>query len=244
MILVTGADGSVGRALVPQLRLADEVVVATDIDLLDVTKERAVANCINATQPDLIYHLAGAKHAPEGEADPVGVAVTNINGTSNLVTHAQGAQVILASTCKAANPETAYGASKLIAERMVLNAGGWVARFYNIPESSDNVFRYWEELPEDWPIPWTGCQRYFNSMDDVVKLLLDMPKFPPGRYAIDPGEAKSMSDVVKELYPTREKLYIDRRRGDRAIEPLHSTCERTEQFKNNVLRITSDHDFT
>lgn len=241
MILVTGADGSVGQALVPELRFAAEVVLATDIDTLDITNRDQVRKIMVETEPDLIYHLAGAKHAPDGETEPLHVATVNITGTANIVAEAKG-RVILASTCKAANPETAYGASKLIAERMVLNSGGTVCRFYNIPESCENVFRLWESLPESEPIPWTPCLRYFNSMADVVQLLLEVRDFPSGRYALDPGGPQEMWRVAQELYPKRSKVMLPRRRGDRIQEPLYSTCEQIEHYKGNVMRIYSDHD--
>jgi FlaA1/EpsC-like NDP-sugar epimerase len=111
----------------------------------------------------VIYHLAGAKHAPEGEQHPAMVARVNTIGTDNIVRAACGAKVILASTCKAGDPETAYGASKLIAERIVLNAGGVVVRFFNVRETAGNVFRLWEQIPFPQPIPYTDCWRYFIS---------------------------------------------------------------------------------
>ena len=81
-------------------------------------------------KPDLIFHLAGAKHAPEGEVNTWSTLDINSNGTKNLLSlKAPSTKFVLASTCKAANPEVVYGASKLIAERMVLNEKGSVARF-------------------------------------------------------------------------------------------------------------------
>jgi FlaA1/EpsC-like NDP-sugar epimerase len=235
--LVTGAKGSVGEALVPRL----DAVCATDVDTVNVTRFREVERTVRAVRPDVIYHLAGAKHAPEGETDPANVARVNIDGTLNVLRAAGAAKVIVASTCKACDPETAYGASKLIAERATLNAGGIVVRFHNIPESSGNVFRLWESLPKDEPLPVTACRRYFTPLEDAVRLLVAASGFPTGRYCVDPGPIRRMMDVAAELYPGREQVRIPPRRGDRRSEPLHAACETVKPY-GRYLKIVGAHD--
>lgn len=241
MILVTGARGSVGRALCARLAELGEDFVATDIDTMDVTDEVQVARLLNRKQPDVIFHLAGAKHAPDGERDPLHVLTVNGLGTRHVLEHAGEAKVILASTCKACDPETAYGASKLIAERMVLNAAGVVCRYYNIPEAGGNVFRLWESLEPAAPIPWTDSWRYFISMEQAVDLTVAAMHLRSGRYSPAPGGAQHMRDVAAELYPERVLVEIPRRRGDRAREPLVANCERWEEV-NGYLKIASPHD--
>ena len=240
MILVTGAGGSVGTALLSRLQ---GEVRAADIDELDVTKKLLVEGWCISTRPSVIYHLAGAKHAPRGEIDPVHVAKVNIDGTLNVLHGAAriGAKVILTSTCKACDPETAYGASKLIAERAVLNAGGVVVRFHNIPESSGNVFRLWEALEPDEPLPVTDCWRYFTPMQSAVELLLDAPRLESGRYCVPPGDPEWMPKVASLLYREREQVRIPRRRGDRRCEPLHALCETIHEH-GRWLRIVGAHD--
>ena len=123
---VTGAAGSVGKALTDRLNELGWNVTPTDLSM-DVRDATLMDQFAGYLQPDVTFHLAGAKHAPDGELDPAGVVATNVDGTRNVL-NAKSGKVVLASTCKAADPETAYGASKLLAERMVLNAGGVVAR--------------------------------------------------------------------------------------------------------------------
>lgn len=225
---VTGAKGSIGSALMDRLPDA----VGTDIEM-DLTLP------FRPPAADLVFHCAGAKHAPEGETDPFGVAAINITGTQHVLN--AGIPVILASTCKAADPETAYGASKLIAERMVLNAGGWVARFYNVRYTSGNVFQIWDDLPADEPLPVTRCWRYFISLDEAVDLMLRLPDLPPGRYTVDPGPPVWIPDLAEQLYPGRPQACIPARRGDRLREPFtaaHETVTRVD----GLLRINSRHD--
>ena len=128
VILVTGAAGSIGAEVVKRLRAAGETVAASDLHVgadyldleCDVTIANDVENAFDVFRPTHVLHLAGAKHAPAGEEDPAEVLRVNALGTAQVVEAARryGARVLTASTCKACNPETAYGASKLIAERL------------------------------------------------------------------------------------------------------------------------------
>jgi len=246
-VLVTGAAGSVGRALNKRLNHRLDVI-ATDIAGatvgLDVTDRFQVARTFDKYQPDLIYHLAGAKHAPAAELDPDHAVRINITGTANVLRYAAqvGAKVVMSSTCKACDPETAYGASKLIAERLVLNAGGTVARYYNIPESDGNVFRLWESLPVTEPIPWTDCWRYFISMERAVALTLVCADLPAGRYTVDPGLPQHMRTVAETMYPDRNHVQVPRRRGDRDQEPLKAACEELWPAGDGVYRVVGAYD--
>lgn len=245
-VLVTGAAGSIGSSLVRALERDGETVWGTDIDTLDVRDMFAVNRWFYVNpDPRIVFHLAGAKHAPDGEIDPFAVAESNITGTMNILEAAArcGARVVMSSTCKACDPETAYGATKLIAERMVLNSpGGVVARFYNVPESSGNVFETWRALPDSEPLPVTPCTRYFQSLKRAVNLLLVCARLPSGRYSVDPGPPRKMSDVAEEVYPGRAQTLMEPRRGDRLAEPLCALHERLLPFAGGLVQVVSAHD--
>src|SRR5918999_928114 len=171
---------------------------------LDEPVEEAVRTQLSAADPEVILHLAAAKSAPDGERDPMSALEINVIGTRNVLAHApSGCRVVTASTCKSCEPETAYGASKLVAERVTLNAGGSVSRFYNVVESSGNVFELWAQLGRDDPIPVTPCRRYFISLEEAVSLVLWTAILPPARYGFDPGTARELHDVAADLYPGR-----------------------------------------
>jgi FlaA1/EpsC-like NDP-sugar epimerase len=243
--LVTGADGSIGSVLVRALNLKySAAVLGTDRDTMDVTDARTVGRVVSNFRPGVIFHLAGAKHAPLGEEDPWEAANINITGTRNVLRAAKwsGARVITASTCKACNPETAYGATKLIAERMTLNAGGSVARFYNVRESSGNVFELWRAVPKLDPIPVTPCRRRFMSVSEAVRLLLRCVELPPGRYTLANVRSEEMAGVAYELYPGRAMTFIPPRRGDRLEEPVMASQEMSFEIGEGIWRIASTHD--
>jgi FlaA1/EpsC-like NDP-sugar epimerase len=238
-ILVTGAHGSIGSAVLDHID-----GIPTDVDSLDVRDEAAVQTTMASTKPDVVLHLAAAKSAPDAERDPMSALEVNLIGTRNVLAHAPtGSRVLTASTCKACEPETAYGASKLVAERVTLNAGGSVARFYNVVESSGNVFEMWGEVGPDEPLLVTPCRRYFISLAEAVSLVLWTAVLPPARYGFDPGSAREMRDVAADLYPGRALRSVPPRRGDRLVEPLAARHEQVEQDAHpSLLRIVGAHD--
>jgi FlaA1/EpsC-like NDP-sugar epimerase len=246
-ILITGAEGSIGSAVAQILGdVAD--VVTTDKHsgnpAVDVRVESDVASVLRETRPEIIFHLAAAKSAPDGERDPMSALEVNVLGTRNVLAHApEGSHVVTASTCKACEPETAYGASKLVAERVTLNAGGSVARFYNVVESSGNVFEIWSQLDPSEPIEVTPCRRYFISLAEAVSLVVWTAILPPARYGFDPGRPREMHDVAADLYPDRVLRSVPPRRGDRIAEPLAARHEQVEQdARPSLLRIVGAHD--
>ena len=237
-IAVTGASGGLGRALVRTFAAAGIEVCATDVDTVDVTAAVDVARLRDAT---LIFHLAAAKDACEGEARTEFALRTNAVGTANVV--ALGVRTVFASTCKAASPETVYGASKLIGERLTLNAGGSVARLFNVHDSPRNVFESWAALPPGEPLPVTDCTRFFISSREAVALLLWTAVLPRGRYALGDAVARTMRAVAAALYPGRPIRTIPRRRGDRAQEPFCAPYESVEtEIVRGIVRIASAHD--
>ena len=57
-ILVTGANGFLGRHLVPLLKINYQVSAVSSVDY-DLTDLNATQRCILETQPEIIFHLAG-----------------------------------------------------------------------------------------------------------------------------------------------------------------------------------------
>ena len=74
---------------------------------------------------DVVFHAAAYKHVPLMEANPVAVIENNVFGTANLLDACLEANVkrfVLISTDKAVDPVSIYGASKMICERLVIEA--------------------------------------------------------------------------------------------------------------------------
>jgi len=245
-VLITGGMGSIGTAVTDRLDDAGIDLMNTDVHEMDVRDPVAVEFVMHMWKPTVVLHLAGAKHAPEGELDPLVPAMVHIDGTDNVLRFApQGSRVVTASTCKSCDPETAYGASKLIAERMTLNAGHSVARFHNVVETSGNVFEIWEQRDTTKPLQVAACRRYFISLDEAIACVLYAAIVErPGRFMASTGIAHSMIDVARRVYPDAELTIIEPRRGDRLNEPYFAQSESAERETARILRVYSPHDRT
>lgn len=254
-ILITGGNGSLGNALADWfdahgIDTYTSIDINTDnkyrrIDHCDITDSFDTANIIYHYDPQIIFHFAAAKHAPEGEVDPYETFDINVNGTLNLINAKRDyTHLVLSSTCKSISPETCYGASKLIAERMVLNDGGSVARYFNVVQSSGNVFEIWENSGEPYFV--TDCRRFFISLDEAIALTINAGMYGMhkrgGRFIVDPGQARYMPDICRDLYGWESYIEIPRRRGDRLNEPLIAPNETTTPLHSYLLRVDNYHD--
>ena len=139
-ILVTGGAGSVGTELVRTLlefNPRDLVLIDNNegavYDLEQDLRSRRLSTFIadvrdkERIEPlfegvDLVFHLAGLKNLPMCEYNPYEAVKTNIEGTNNVIDACLRGNVeklIFTSTGKAVKPTTVYGASKLLAERLL-----------------------------------------------------------------------------------------------------------------------------
>ena len=148
-VLITGACGSVGRALVHELLAQGKTVCAFDHNedgLFALRRAAVAAGCAERLKPflgcvrdadrldqavmgvDLILHCAALQHVELGEYNPFEVLSTNVAGTDNIVRSALRHNIpraILTSSDKAVNPSSTMGASKLLAERLFISGNNF-----------------------------------------------------------------------------------------------------------------------
>jgi len=250
-VLITGSNGSIGTRLIERFKFMGVDFLSTDIEgqhtYLDITYASNVSDILSEYKPDIIINIAGAKHAPEGEHETWKTLSINTIGTKNLIDHSDpNTKIILTSTCKSCNPETVYGASKLIAERMVLNNGGSIARFFNVVETQGNVFEIWDNVDVNDPIKVAAvCKRHFISLDEATGLLIYIASTDDkSRYIVNSPILREMIDIANALYSDREKIIIQPRRGDRVAEKFLSTNENIEKyvFSESIIKIKNTHD--
>jgi UDP-N-acetylglucosamine 4,6-dehydratase/5-epimerase len=143
-ILVTGATGSIGSALVKRLLNYDPAVIRVFSNdenaqfLLeqelrgqgnlrffvgDIREKDRLKRAMDGI--DIVFHAAALKHVPLCEYNPFEAVKTNVIGTQNLLELAIDEDIeklITISTDKAANPVNVMGATKLLAERLTIAA--------------------------------------------------------------------------------------------------------------------------
>ncbi|MGH9823714.1 MAG: SDR family NAD(P)-dependent oxidoreductase [Blastocatellia bacterium] len=140
-VLITGASGTIGNALVNEvLAMRPSVVRALDSHehglfglqqqvgekeevrwlLGDIRDRQRLQRAMEGI--DVVFHTAALKHVALGEYNPFEVVQTNLIGLQNVITGAlenNVERVIFTSSDKAVNPTNTMGASKLMGERLV-----------------------------------------------------------------------------------------------------------------------------
>jgi len=137
-VLVTGAGGMLGRAVVDAMR-GDWQVLEADIEQFDVSSESETLEAVTEAAPDLIVNCAAYTDVDAAESDPETAFAVNSAGAGGVAraAAASGARLVHVSTdyvfdgeCDRPypeddepNPRGAYGRSKLQGERAVLDSG-------------------------------------------------------------------------------------------------------------------------
>jgi FlaA1/EpsC-like NDP-sugar epimerase len=196
--------------------------------------------------PNLVFHAAAFKHVPLMEEHPLAAIGNNIFGTETLtrVASAHGARVVLLSTDKAVEPTSVMGATKRVAEQIVLSAGGIVLRLGNVLATRDSVVKIFaNQIARGGPITVTdpAARRYFLTLDEAVNLLLMAAAQPEPAAVLAPvlHSTHFVSDLAhfmaENLAPSRE-IAIDftgARAGDKETELLWSAGNGTRPVEKH-----------
>lgn len=112
-VLVTGAQGRLGRDLMRALREKRVMACGVDRAEIDVRDAEAVRALVHAEKPDAIIHCAAYTDLIKAETEPTVCMNVNALGTLNVVRAALtvGAKVMLASTSEVfgAEPDIVHG---------------------------------------------------------------------------------------------------------------------------------------
>ena len=110
-VLVTGAEGFVGRVLLARLRARGAEAIASDRADLDVADAARVRAALADARPDAVVHLAAISFVPEAEADGGRAFRVNYLGTRNVLAGVEAAspraRVLLVSSSTVYGPAEA-----------------------------------------------------------------------------------------------------------------------------------------
>lgn len=239
-ILVTGASGFIGQIITSKLISLGASIAPVDIEpggnQADILSDQWVRTIKETDSIDAAVHLAAHKYATSAEDIPAQIADLNIRGTQNIADAIDG-PVVLASTCKAADPCTAYGASKLIAERVILNHPYGVAiRLVNVLGSTGSVLETWRAIPENEPLPVvSACQRMWITPHEAADMLIYGLDLPKGVYGPNVPDALPVARLAERAFPGRQVVNEPLRRGDRVRERLVGEGELSEPLPDSSL---------
>lgn len=236
-VLITGAGGSIGRELCrqvarwgpsalilvghgensifdvlveieenfPTLPLHPVIADVRDIDRLNIV--------FGNQHPQVVFHAAAHKHVPLMEANVEEAITNNVMGTRNVIEASLNYDIermVLISTDKAIRPSSVMGATKRLAELLVLDAANRsgramsVVRFGNVLGSRGSVIpKFKHQIDRGGPITIThpDMKRYFMTIPEAVHLVLQASAMGLGSeiFVLNMGEQVRVLDLAEDL---------------------------------------------
>jgi len=234
-VLITGAGGSIGSELSRQVLLFNpkRLLVAGhgensiyllknelksyenfDSLLMDIQDYEKVEKVIEEFKPDIIFHAAAHKHVPLMEENPDEGVKNNIFGSFNVFEIAgknRVSRLIFISTDKAVNPKSVMGATKRVAEKMMIAFSEKFpdtiyasVRFGNVIGSRGSVFPLFKkQIKEGGPLTLTHpeVERFFMSIPEAVQLTMEAACLGKGGevFILDMGEPVKILDIAEKM---------------------------------------------
>ena len=273
VVLITGGGGSIGGELARQVaafRPARIVLLGRgenslwtaerslrsefpnqglSLELCDIRNTSRLQQVFDRWRPQVVLHAAAHKHVPYLEAHPEEAVENNIMGTLNVLNAAQSVDThsfVNISTDKSVNPTNVLGATKRIAEYLVLQAARRApegsryvsVRFGNVLGSRGSVIPiFQEQIRSGGPLTIThpDMTRYFMTIPEASQLVLqagilgDTAKV----YVLDMGSPVRIVDLATDmarlsgLVPGRDidLEFTGIRPGEKLFEELFSLNE-------------------
>jgi UDP-N-acetylglucosamine 4,6-dehydratase/5-epimerase len=189
---------------------------------------------------DVVIHAAALKQVPACEYNPMEAIKTNILGSSNVIDAAIDTSVqhvVALSTDKAVNPVNLYGATKLAAEKLIVQsnayAGGKNARFCcvrygNVVGSRGSVVPVFLKQRETGTVTVTDDRmtRFWISLEQGVRFVIRAAENMHGGEVFVPKiPSMTVLDLAKAIAPKAKVNIIGIRPGEKLHEVLISEDE-------------------
>ena len=267
-ILITGGTGSLGHALTKKLLElgAKKIRIFSRNELKQIEMEsefndkrlrfllgdvRDYNRLMRAMEDvDIVYHAAALKHVPKIEYNSFEAIKTNVYGTQNVIDacrHNKVERAICVGTDKAVSPLNTYGATKLLMEKLFINAVQYsnpkkhltkffAVRYGNVFGSSGSVIpKFIEQIKADKKLTITDPKmtRFSISMNDALKLILNATESGKNSEVFIPKlkaySLQDIADVMTELLGNTGQEII----GIRPGEKLHETLINHDEIRNS-----------
>jgi len=218
---------------------------ASIVPIIGDMKDRSYTDyIIEKTRCDVIFHCAAYKHVPMMEENPVAAVENNVFGTKNLLDAAvrHGTErFVLISTDKAVSPASVYGVSKLLCEKLVLDAAAkahgnqaiMFVRFGNVLGSRGSILPlFMEQIKNGGPVTVTDrrMERFFMTIPEACSLVLQTGGMGKNgaSYLLDMGEPLNILELAEQIikfsglepYRDIDIKIVGARKGERLTEPL------------------------
>jgi UDP-N-acetylglucosamine 4,6-dehydratase len=260
VVLVTGGTGSFGKKFV-ELMLRDyhpqKLIIFSRDELKqhdmrtagfdhpslryfigDVRDPQRLERALSGVT--IVVHAAALKQVPACEYNPFEAVQTNIMGGRNVIDAAinQGVRRVLAlSTDKAVNPINLYGATKLCAEKMFVQANAYAgaqdtrfscARYGNVVGSRGSVIPVFMEQRKRGKITITDSRmtRFWLTLGRGVSFVVGcIEQMHGGEIFVPKIPSMCLADMAATIAPGCEVECIGIRPGEKLHEVLVSEDE-------------------
>jgi UDP-N-acetylglucosamine 4,6-dehydratase (inverting) len=263
-VLLTGGTGSFGNAFIDRAldRWPDVTIRVYSRDELKQSELRARHGDANlryfigdvrdrgrmtraAQGADVIIHAAAMKQVPACEYNPFEAVRTNVLGAQHVVDAAIDARVpkvVALSTDKAVNPVNLYGATKLCAEKIVVQGNAYAAgfdtrlacvRYGNVVGSRGSVVPLFRKQREEGRLTITDerMTRFWITLPQAVDLVLFALEHATGGEVFIPKiPSMRVVDLAEAMAPGVPRETI----GIRPGEKLHEVLLTADESRHSV----------
>ncbi len=241
--------------------VANNIKTKLTSKIADLRFKDRLSAVFNEYRPEIVFHAAAHKHVPLMEANPAEAVSNNIIGTRNLVELSiefETDSFTYISTDKAVNPTNVMGATKRVAEMIVLDAAKrtgrkfGAVRFGNVLGSRGSVLHTFKrQIASGGPVTITHPDiiRYFMTIPEAVQLVLQASTLGNGGeiFMLDMGDPVKISDLAKDVIKlsgfTESEIKIEYsglRPGEKLYEELFIKGESYEKTYHEKILIAAN----
>lgn len=183
---------------------------------------------------DIVIHAAALKQVPTLEYNPFEAVKTNINGSQNVIDAAidQGVEkVLLISTDKAVQPVNLYGATKLCAEKLFVDANSYSSgktkfscvRYGNVVGSRGSIVEILLKNKNLEKVFLTDerMTRFWITFEQAFALVLfALESMEGGEIIVPKIPSMKLVDLFEAIVPHAKREVIGIRPGEKMHETL------------------------
>jgi UDP-N-acetylglucosamine 4,6-dehydratase len=204
-------------------------------DVRDVDRLRRAMSGV-----DVVVHAAALKQVPACEYNPIEAVLTNVMGAKNVIDAALDrgvGKVVAISTDKAVNPVNLYGATKLVAEKLFVQANAYrgrgptrfsCVRYGNVVASRGSVIPLFLEQRKSGKLTVTDRRmtRFWITVEQGVDLVLRaIERMHGGEVFVPRIPSMNIMDLAQALAPDCRVEHVGIRPGEKLHEVLISEDE-------------------
>jgi UDP-N-acetylglucosamine 4,6-dehydratase/5-epimerase len=206
---------------------------------------------------DVVVHAAALKQVPACEYNPIEAVKTNIHGAESVINAAldTGVKKVLAlSTDKAVNPVNLYGATKLVAEKLFVQANSYrgegptrfsCVRYGNVVGSRGSVVPVFLQQRERGKVTVTDerMTRFWLTLEQGVQFVINsIERMQGGEVFIPKIPSTPIMSLVEAMAPECDVEFVGIRPGEKLHEVLISEDEARQTIElDDMFVITPAH---